>query len=193
MRLDITGRHVEITAPLQQLIEKRLARLDRLLNDSAMSATVILTKEKYRHRTELIVHARGDHTMRGLGEGNAWPISLRQAAEKVEQQAQKLKGKWAERKRSSTRRRTPRAAATVEAPPASPRVVRTATTGDGTAAAPKVVRASRYPVRPMSVEDAALRVQEGPDTFIVFRNADTDAVSILYRRKDGNLGLIEPD
>jgi putative sigma-54 modulation protein len=45
----------------------------------------------------------------------------------------------------------------------------------------------------MSVEDAALRVQEGPDTFLVFRNADTDAVSILYRRKDGNLGLIEPD
>jgi putative sigma-54 modulation protein len=177
MRLDITGRHVEITAPLRNLIDKRLARLGRVLNDSALSATVILTKEKYRHRTEIIVHARGDHMMRGLGEGNAWPISLRQAAEKVEQQAQKLKSKWDERKRSSTRRRAPRAAAPPEVAPATPRVV----------------RASRYPVRPMSVEDAALRVQEGPDTFVVFRNADTDAVSILYRRKDGNLGLIEPD
>jgi putative sigma-54 modulation protein len=45
----------------------------------------------------------------------------------------------------------------------------------------------------MSVEDAALRVDSGPDTFLVFRNADTDAVSILYRRNDGNLGLIEPE
>jgi putative sigma-54 modulation protein len=192
MRLDITGRHVEITAPLQQLIEKRLARLDRVLNDSAVSATVILTKEKYRHRTELIVHARGDNMMRGLGEGNAWPISLRQAAEKVEQQAQKLKGKWSERKRSSTSRRTPRAPGTVEAPPAAARVVRSGNSGEA-GAAPRVVRASRYPVRPMSVEDAALRMQDGADTFLVFRNADTEAVNILYRRKDGNLGLIEPD
>ena len=45
----------------------------------------------------------------------------------------------------------------------------------------------------MSVEDAALRVDAGAETFVVFRNAETDAVSILYRRKDGNLGLIEPD
>ena len=44
-----------------------------------------------------------------------------------------------------------------------------------------------------SVEDAALRLESGPDTFVVFRTADSDAVNILYRRKDGNLGLIEPD
>jgi putative sigma-54 modulation protein len=56
-----------------------------------------------------------------------------------------------------------------------------------------VVRAIRYPVKPMTVEDAALRVNEGPEAFLVFRNAETEAVSILYRRKDGNLGLIEPD
>ena len=45
----------------------------------------------------------------------------------------------------------------------------------------------------MSVEDAALRVEDDTENFIVFRNADNDAISILYRRKDGNLGLIEPD
>ena len=84
MRLDITGRHVEITPALRQLIEQRLARVQRLLNDSAMSATVILTLEKYRHRTEIILHARGDKVMRGLGEGNAWTLSIRQAIEKVE-------------------------------------------------------------------------------------------------------------
>ncbi len=178
MRVDVTGRHVEITAPLRNLINQRLAKLERLLNDNVVSAVVILTKEKYRHRTEMIVHARGDHIMRGLGEGNAWPMSVRQAAQKVEQQAQTLKGKWAERKRGSTRRRTPRAV-----PPDQ-----TAATNAG-----RVVRASRYAVKPMSVEDAALRVSAGEDAFVVFRNADTDTVSILYRRKDGNLGLIEPD
>ena len=59
--------------------------------------------------------------------------------------------------------------------------------------APRIVRATRYAVKPMSLEDAALRVESTSDSFVVFRNADTDAVSILYRRSDGNYGLIEPD
>ena len=53
-----------------------------MLNDSAISAQVILTKEKYRHRTEMIVHARGDPRLAGSGEGASWPLSLRQAAAK---------------------------------------------------------------------------------------------------------------
>jgi putative sigma-54 modulation protein len=176
MRLDITGRHVEITAPLRQLIDRRLARLRRVLNDSVISAQVILTKEKYRHRAEIVLHARGDHTMRGLGEGNAWPISLRLASEKLEQQAHKLKSKWDERKRSGSGTRVVRAPAE-----------------ESSGNSRRVVRATRYAVKPMSVEDAALRVDSGSETFVVFRNADTETVSILYRRKDGNLGLIEPD
>lgn len=167
---------MEVTAPLRQLIDRRLARLRRVLNDAVVSATVILTKEKYRHLAEVVIRARGDHVLRGTGEGNAWPASLRQAAEKIEQQAQTLKGKWKEGKRASARRRTPRAAA-----------------ADLPAAAGRVIRARRYPVKPMTVEDAALRVDERPDAFVIFRNADTEAVSILYRRKDGHLGLIEPD
>ncbi len=174
MRLDITGRHVEITASLRQLIDRRLLKLSRLLNDSAISANVILTKEKYRHVAEIVIHARGDHMLRGIGVGNAWHLSLRQASQKIEQQAQKLKSKWTERKRRGNAPRAVPSGAVEE----SPR---------------RVVRAGRYAVKPMSVEDAALRVDSGPDTFLVFRNADTDAVSILYRRKDGNLGLIEPE
>jgi putative sigma-54 modulation protein len=175
MRLDITGRHMEISAPLRQLITKRFARLERLLNDAAVSATITLSKEKYRLRTEIAVHTRGDHVLRGNGEGNAWPISIRQATEKVEQQAQTLKGKWDGRKRKGAAPRIVRPAPS-EAPPG-----------------PRIIRATRYAVKPMSIEDAALRLDGADDTFVVFRNAETDAVSILYRRKDSNLGLIEPD
>ena len=179
MRLEITGRHVAIGASLRQLIHKRLAKLERLLNDNAVSGQVILSLEKYRHRTEVIIHARGDHMLRGLGEGNAWPISIRQAVAKIEQQAQTLKGKWGERKRRAAPRRIAAAAAAGPEPAA--------------AVARRVVRATRYPVKPMSLDDAVLRGDSGPDTFVVFRNSDTDAVSILYRRTDGNYGLIEPD
>ena len=185
MRLDITGRHVDITPALRQLIERRLGRVERLLNDSAVSATAILTLEKYRHRTEVIVHARGDNTLRGQGEGNAWTLSIRQAIEKVEQQAKKVKGKWTERKRNDTRRvpRTVRAAAAIR-PPRAER---------GDPQAPRVIRATRYAVKPMSIDDAAIRIEDSAEPFIVFRNPESAAVSIVYRRKDGQLGLIEPD
>ncbi len=177
MRVDITGRHVDITAPLRQLIDRRLGRIERLLNDRAVSATIILTKEKYRHKTEFVIHARGDHTLSGNGEGNAWPLSVRSAAAKIEQQARKLKSRWTEDKR---RRDGAGASAAAAAEPAA-------------ATKRPVVRTARYPVKPMSVEDAVLRLEAGRDAFVVFRNADTDAVGILYRRKDGNLALIEPD
>lgn len=178
MRLDITARKVTVTPAIRQLIAQRLARIERLLNDAAISALVIVTKEKYRHRTEIAVHTRGDRVLSANGEANAWPLSVRTAAAKIEQQAQTLKGKWDGRRRKSAGGRTVQVTA---AEPAE------------AAPAPRIVRNRRYPVKPMTAEDAALRVERGPDNFVVFRNAETDAISILYRRSDGNLGLIEPE
>jgi putative sigma-54 modulation protein len=178
MRLDITGRQVDITPGIRQLITKRLAKLGRLLNDRALSATVTLTKEKYRHRTELVVHAKGDHMLKGNGEGTGWPLSVRQAVDKVEHQAETLKSRWTEGKRQ-------RSGVKVDSAPQEPK--------RAGAAGRRVVRPTRYAVKPMSIEDAAFRVETGPDTFVVFRNAETDAISIVHRRKDGSLGLIEPD
>jgi putative sigma-54 modulation protein len=176
MRLDITGRQVDITAALRQLIEKRFGRLERVLNDAAVSAIVTLSKEKYRLRTEIAVHTRGDHVLRGNGESSGWAVSVRQATDKIEQQAQTLKGKWNERKRKGAR-----AARQVDDGSAAP------------ASSPARIVRARYPVKPMSIDDAALRLESGKDSFLVFRNSDTESVSVLYRRKDGNLSLIEPD
>jgi len=175
MRVDITGRHVEITPPLRRLIDKALTKLERILNDRAVSATVTLTKEKYRHIAEITIHARADHTLTGSGQGNTWPLALRQAEAKVETQAQRLKSKW-----TGGRHRVARADRAAAPTPAE------ATT------ATRVVR-GRYPIKPMSVEDAALRLESGAETFVVFRDARSDSVNILYRRKDGNLALIEPE
>lgn len=176
MRVDITGRHIDITPGLRQLIDKSLARAGRLLNDHLVSTTVVLTKEKYRHKTEIVVHAKGDHILSGIGEGNTWPLSIRKAAAKIEHQAQTLKSRWTESKRQRKSSRGVTGGA--ESEPAS---------------TPRVVRKTRYAVKPMSIDDAIQRLEAVPETFVVFRNAASDAISVLYRRKDGNLGLIEPD
>ncbi len=116
--------------------------------------------------------------LRGQGEGTGWPVAVREAVDKVEQQAQTLKGKWGDAPAPRRRARRPPAA------PAAPEPSR----------APRIVRATRYAVKPMTVDDAALRMESAAETFVVFRNADSDdAVSVLYRRTDGNFGLIEPD
>lgn len=176
MRLDIKGRNVTITPALRRLISTRVAQFERKLNDAAMSMRVVFTKERYRLLTEMVLHTRGDHVMRGDGEANNWPLSVRQASDKIEQQATKLKGKWNGRKRGAT----PTAAA---APAPAPE----------RAEGPRIIRNRRYAVKPMSIDDAALQLAGGPETFVVFRNADSEAITILYRRKDGNLGLIEPE
>jgi putative sigma-54 modulation protein len=182
MRLVLTGRNVEVTPPLRQQIERRVRKLERVLNDSVVSAQVVLTQEKYRRIVEISVHARGDHMLHGLGAASAWPLSLKQAVEKIEQQAHRLKGKWARRKRGAAGAKAVTAESAAAPPPAP-----------APPAGRRVVRAVRYPVKPMTLEDAASAVDRGADPFLVFRNATTEAVNILYRRKDGRLGLIEPD
>jgi len=85
MRLELTGRNVVITPALRQILNRRLSKIDRLLNDSAVSAQVVLTREKYRHLTDIAVHARGDHMLTGQGSATTWPLSMKQAAERIEQ------------------------------------------------------------------------------------------------------------
>jgi putative sigma-54 modulation protein len=181
MRIDITGRNTTVTPALRQLITKRLGALEKVLNDAAISALVIVTREKYRFRVEMAVHTRGDHTLSGTAEETTWALAVRKAGLKIEQQAKKLKGKWNDRKRQSARvvRARKLAPESMVEPPA--------------AAAPRIVRATRYPIKPMSIEDAALQLDDTDDAFLVFRNSDdADGVAILFRRKDGNLGLIQP-
>jgi len=182
MRLELTGRHVEITPDLRKQVEKRLAKLDRLLEGGIVSVQAVLTREKYRHTSEFTVHTRGDHFLHGLGNTNTWESSVTDAVEKITQQLVKVKGKWQERKRrADSPRRMPAEPEAAAAAPKKP------------AGAPRVRRTPRQGVKPMTVEEAALAVEAGDDAFLVFRNAATESVNVLYRRKDGHLGLIEPE
>src|SRR5436189_4616203 len=99
MRLELTGRHVDITPTLRRLVDTKLAKLERMLNDSAVSAQAVLTREKHRHRADITLHARGEKFLHGVGSTASWEASLADAIEKLGQQAQKVKGKWQARKR----------------------------------------------------------------------------------------------
>jgi putative sigma-54 modulation protein len=190
MRLELTGRHVGIAPAIRKVVEKRLARLGRLLNDSIVSMQVVITLEKARHHVEMTLHARGDHFLHAAATGRDLPSALAAAVEKIEHQAQKLKSRWTERKRQGVS--AAKAASAAPRPEAAKRrCVAAAAAGDG--AAPRIIRSRRQAVKPMSIDEAALEIGPGNGAFIVFRNDATDSVNVLFRRPDGNLGLIEPE
>ena len=185
MRLELTGRHVEITPTLRRLVDTKLAKLERMLNDSAVSAQAVLTREKYRHRVEITLHARGEKFLHGLGNSAAWETSVSQAIEKITQQAQKVKGKWQARKRRGTVKGTPIIGEEREAS----RVVPIAPKPRAGVTRPRILSAERQTVRVMTVADAARQI-DGTDDIVVFRDAETAAVSVLYRRRNGELTLV---
>jgi putative sigma-54 modulation protein len=187
MRLELTGRHTDITPALRRLVDTKLAKLERLLNDSAVSAQAVLTREKHVRRADITLHARGEKFLHGVGNSASWEVSIGDAIDKIAQQAQKVKGKWQERKRRGSKgvpiAGEEREAVLVRPMPAAARPLRM----------PRILRAERQPIKAMSVTDAAREVDANGDCIVVFRDAETAAISVLYRRKNGELTLVETE
>jgi putative sigma-54 modulation protein len=195
MRVELTGRHVEITPALRRLVEAKLAKLERLLNQRALSAHAVLTREKHRHRTDVTLHARGEKFLHGMGDTAAWPTSVSQAIATITQQAQKVKSKWQARKGNHDSR------GRGDVVPVDARAAASEPVREGGAASrrseparmPCVLRETRQPVRSMSVADAARQLAVAGDGVVLFFDAETAAVSVLYRRPDGELTLVQAD
>ena len=198
MRLSLTGRQVDVPPTLRQLVTLRLERLERVFNDTLVSAQVVLSKERHLHQAELIIRARGDHTLSAIGGGTTWAVAVSEAADKVSVQAAKLKGKWKTRKRRNGDRREVRAGegvrvangveatppAAVAAKPARETVRVTRVAG---------VRKTRYAVKPMDLDDAVGRFRAAAEPFLLFWSVETERLALLFERPDGRLGLIDPE
>ena len=177
MKFEYTGRHVEVSPAIRRHVEEHFKKLDHIFNDSTLSTHVIIDVEKNRQIGEIIVSWR-DHTLTAKDTNADMYMALTRAMAKIEKQAVKLKKKIIDRSRSgqSASRVAPEPDGHLEATPRPARII----------------PARRYTVKPMTAEEAALRLTGETDQFLVFRDADTQRLGVLYKRKDGNYGLIEP-
>lgn len=177
MRFEYTGRHVEVSDGIRKHVEDHFKKLEYVFNGSDSWTHVIIDVEKNRHIAELIVHWR-DHTLTAKDINADMYLALTRAMAKTEKQALKVKKKVIDRKQGARRASSvaPTPDGQVEASPRPPRII----------------NARRYAVKPMTAEEAAMRLSADPDQFVVFRDADTDRLGVLYKRSDGNFGLIEP-
>jgi len=181
MRIEFTGRNAPLPNAFEGYAEKRLARLTRL---AGRVGTVRVVVAEQRGRKDVEITADLDGTLiRSEVKGPDERTSFDSALDKLERQVSRYKDRFQRR-----RRRGQRLGAAAETEPAEGEEVESP---EPEAEAPQVVRTKSVTLKPMSAEEAVLQMELLGHDFFLFRNAESDLVSVVYRRQDSGYGLIE--
>jgi len=178
MQISVTFRHVESSEALKEYAIKKLTKMEKYI-DSPMEATVVLAIEKFRHQADITVTGDG-FKIKGREETGDMYSAIDLALEKIEKQLKRFREKP----------RTIKASRNLKTLGAKLNVIAAAETETDS---PQIIRSRSLEAKPMDLEEAVLQLQRGNDEVLVFTNAQSTALNILYRRRDGNFGLIEPE
>ncbi|HKO01755.1 MAG TPA: HPF/RaiA family ribosome-associated protein, partial [Thermoanaerobaculia bacterium] len=173
---------------IRQLIDKKLSRIVNKLFDDVIDIRCVLQVEKYRNICEILIVGK-EHDVKAVQESDdSMQDAINQTIDHLKRQAQKNRKKLRDHHRKDgNNHKVERAAITdwtVQVLDPGKLRVRNR---------PRIVKTNMLPIRPMSIEEAALRLEDSKNEFIVFRDLDTDKVSVIYKRRDQNLGLIAPE
>ena len=201
--IQVTGRHVSVTEAMKEYCRRKVASL-HLDYPKIIEVQVILDVQKYRHTAEVILHCSNHITLEASSESNDMYASIEQVVDRIERRMRKyktrlmqkhrprrhgvqhleekvLRWEWLERLAELEQN------GTEEAPLESANEEQ-----EQQQHGPEVVHTEKYPVKPMFIDEAVLQMEMSNKQFLVFLNAKTEKVSVLYRRKTGDFGLIEP-
>ncbi len=172
MNIIVTGRHLEITPALKNYVEKKVKRINRYLSNIS-EAVVTISVQKYRHKVEVLLKANGV-LIQAEGVTSEVYSSIDEVSEKLGRQIKKYKEKLVSHRKSE---------------------------GKGSSAAPvargaldvgKIIKNKRFELKPMSPDEAVMQMDLLDKSFFVFKNDNSGDINVIYRRRDGNFGLIEP-
>lgn len=170
MHIDITFKNVDPSEALKDYATKRLSKIGKFL-DRPAEAHVVLSVEKIRHKAEVTLNADGV-IVNAVEITEDLYAAIDMVMDKVERQIKKHKQKLQDHKGS---------ARTVSETPAV-----------SEDRSPRVIREKEYFVKPMSVEEAVLQIGVSGKEFLIFQNTDSKQINLIYRRQDGDIGLVEP-
>ncbi|MCE5286486.1 MAG: ribosome-associated translation inhibitor RaiA [Pelosinus sp.] len=177
MAIIVRGKNIEITPALKDYVGKRIGKVTKYFEDIG-EITVILTVEKGRHIVEVTVPVHG-MLLRGEEATTDMYTSIDLVIEKLEKQIEKYKTKLARKLRGGIFK------GDLVVAPERDNVDSTEEFA--------LVKTKRFAVKPMDAEEAVMQMNLINHDFYVFSNADTEEVNVVYRRKDGRYGLIEPE
>jgi putative sigma-54 modulation protein len=188
VRTIVKGKNIDVHDDDREYVEQKMRRVERLLDDRS-EAIVELSLERHRSAEDsrivevtLVIDGR---TLRGVGRAPTFKAAVDEVVDKLERRAVDHKERPRERSRSGDRREAGVAAGGAASSGAGVEADREST-------GPRVVKVKRFAIEPMFEEDAVARIQELDHSFFVFVNAETERMAVLYRRNDGDFGLIEP-
>lgn len=173
MQVSYTGLHQDLPAKIQSKLDAKFAKLSKLLDGNGEhKAHVVVSEQKRSIRAEVTVHYY-DHEFVGIGTHTDMLTALSGALEKITTQAVKQRNKWRETHRHNG--------------PAAPAAVVRAEEPAGAKRIFRVIPARR---KPITVDEAVLLIEKDRD-YLVYRDAGSERVHVLVRRRDGNFDLIE--
>jgi len=178
MKITFKGKHIEVTDAMRNYIEKRLNKIDRHF-DHILEVIVTLSVEKNRQIVEATLQA-SRALIRAEEETDDMYTSIDKVADKLERQIKKYKEKYFQKPHLGTEK-VELVNKEINAEDSEPGKIA------------KIVKTKRFAIKPMSVEEAAMQMDLLGHNFFVFANDNTNKVNVLYKRKDGNFGLIEPE
>ncbi|PNR90082.1 30S ribosomal protein S30 [Petrotoga sp. HWH.PT.55.6.1] len=196
MEYKVYTKEVELTEALENYIEKRMSKPDHLLKkhpDIVSPSDVRITKERGIYKVEITTHINPLSKIIKVEErSNDLYEAIDEVTDSLERKIRKLKNRLQEQSRTDKKARME-----IEQNLQNPDIKNLDLAEENESEieekpdAPKIVRTKNFDLTLMSVEEAMLQMQLLGHSFFVFRNPENDAISVLYERKDGDLGLIE--
>ncbi len=174
MKYIITGRNIDVTEGLKNAIYEKIGKLERYFTP-ATEIQVTLSGEKDRQKIEVTIPVKGS-IIRSEQVSSDMYVSIDLVEEIIERQLKRYKTKLVDQKQSAASF----SEAYIEEEADDPEEI-------------KIVRTKRFAVKPMDPEEACIQMELLGHNFFVFRNSETDEVSVVYKRKGNTYGLIEPD
>ena len=174
MSFTITGRNIEVTQGLREAVEDKLGKLDRFFAP-ATEAVVRLSVQKDIQKIEVTIPVKG-HIIRAEESSSDMYVSIDLVEEILERQLKKYKNKLIDKKQS--------------APSFSEAFLQEDASAEEEI---QIVKSKKFAVKPMDPEEACVQMELLGHNFYVFLNADTEEVNVVYKRKGGTYGLIEPE
>ena len=176
MRITISGKNLDITEGLRSAVEEKLSRLEKYFTpDTIVNVTLSVTKKRYQ-KMEVTIPVKG-HIIRAEQESNDMYVTIDLVEEIIEAQLKKYRQKLISQQQGGG---------------SFKQEFIEAETADEEEEV-QIIRSKKFGMKPMFPEDACVQMELLGHAFYVFRNAETDDVNVVYKRKDGNYGLIEAD
>lgn len=189
MATGIIGRNFEVTPEIRTLLEKKLSKIIDKLFDDVIDTRVVLQVEKYRNICEILIVGK-EHDVKSIQESDeSMPDAINLALDHVKRQAQKHRKTLRDHHRKDGNHAKEEGVTEWNVQVLEPGQLRV----EGDHNRPRIIKTNALPIRPMSIEEAALRLEDSKNEFIVFRDLDSDKISVIYKRRDNNLGLIAPE